>query len=417
MGSKSTRHRKTATVNIVWSNRGVPVSNDYTGTKQRVFSFVHNSTRSANLKDWKVRIARGVDASTTLYATRFTLKAAQGFWSTGYTGSWNEIAMTGQIAWSHLETPGIVGATAVTTATSAAEVAFAKNFRKKTQTWSGGVFAGELLETARLLANPARGIRKGVAELYDNMKRVVKGQKGPDPSRKVAEAVAETYLEWKFGIKPLIRDVDDAALAFRKMSVGRTFDIVRINGSGSAEVRVPSLSGLHTFNPGPALPSSSNVQIRQECFDKVEVSIRGAWRNQNPSGDMPIPMMFGVSAIDIIPTAWELVPWSFFADYFINIGDVLDAWSMRLVDFAWLNRTTRSCRTVTTSDIIVQPDTNYWFVGYGGHSKVQRFDVSRVPTTNRFDTGFKVQIPGFEKAGTWLNISALLAMKGRPNYS
>jgi hypothetical protein len=35
--------------------------------------------------------------------------------------------------------------------------------------------------------------------------------------------------------------------------------------------------------------------------------------------------LFGFTPSELVPTAWELLPWSFLVDYFVNVGDVLSS--------------------------------------------------------------------------------------------
>jgi hypothetical protein len=40
----------------------------------------------------------------------------------------------------------------------------------------------------------------------------------------------------------------------------------------------------------------------------------------------------------VIPTAWELIPYSFVADYFANIGDMLAANAINMSSIRWWNQ-------------------------------------------------------------------------------
>lgn len=371
---------------------------------------------SANIPDWKARISRGLDVTTTLYGVRFWWKPTPGR-VTGWvinSGKRDTWTVSGDIGYSNvgfsIDAPT---GTVVAEAKTNSQVAFAKNYRKKTRQWTGGIFCGELLETARLLASPARALRKGVDELHDQLSKVAKRTKG-DSRKTVRDAIAGTWLEWNFGVKPLVQDANDAATAFRAMASGRCYDIVRITGLGEAEAKV--VSTTFAWNPSISGMVSSFNDWRgyREIYDQVQVITRGAWKNENPSGEMPLPMRFGVGFSDLVPTAWELIPWSFFLDYFVNIGDVLDAWSMRLVKFAWLNQTTRSRRTDSVSDPIFTPTGGvFHFTGGGGQAVIKRFDVNRVPISNSFDNNLIVKIPGWGST-KWLNIAALAQMRRRP---
>jgi hypothetical protein len=49
---------------------------------------------------------------------------------------------------------------------------------------------------------------------------------------------------------------------------------------------------------------------------------------------------FGFSPEAFVPTLWELAPWSFLVDYFVNIGDILSGWSYGRTNLGWSNTTT-----------------------------------------------------------------------------
>jgi hypothetical protein len=124
---------------------------------------------------------------------------------------------------------------------------------------------------------------------------------------------------------------------------------------------------------------------------------------------MPLPMRFGLSLSDVVPTAYEAFMWSFLLDYFSNMGDVLDAWCVGMVDFAWLNRTTRSRRIVKFSDAIATPLAGESRYAYGGHTRVVTKTVKREKVDNFNDAKVLVKLPG-SGSTQWLNIAALAQM-------
>jgi hypothetical protein len=381
---------------------------------------VHSRTTSDQTPGWRDRIKAGKDASTSLTAVRYVAKRRTGLYEGIHkTNPIFDFHMTGDVMANNgfANVPPAAPASVVTEATSAAQIAFAKAYRKQTQNFSGGVFAGQLLQTVRELARPAKGIREGIDQLALLLqKRLRPVIKVKEEAKLTAKVVSETWLEWVFGHRANIQDLDDASKAFRAMAAGRCFDIVRMIGTGKAELQISN--DLVTFSPASSFPSGKNyAQVYRSDTAKCEVTIRGAWKNSNPSSEMPLPGNFGVGVLDVLPTAWELIPWSFMADYFINISDVLDAWQMRFVNFAWMNRTTRSSRTIQYSDLIggSGAGTTYKPIhAYGGQAKSSRFDVTRVPISSTWETGFTVRIPGFGST-RWLNIAALIALRGKPH--
>lgn len=402
---------------------------------QRRYDFVNTSIRQDNIIGWKDRIRRGVDCTTWLEGTRFNYRLTSGrLWAkVPYRSNTLEpvYTMNGRILQGTFDfTIGLCSPSVVSTATAIAQQNFAKQVRKRTRAWQGGVFTGEILQTAKMLASPGKVMFKEIFRLHKNLQNTLKKQKqfrrGGVPryvkalknnAQHSSSAIASTYLEWKFGVEPLIQDLDDAGKAFRKLASGRQFDTIRVSAGGYADGRVGSdlipLSNVAGFS----YYGIGSHSTRRETYDESEVTYKGAWKADNPSSEMPVPMTFGVSIQDIVPTAWELVPWSFFVDYFTSVGDTLDAWQMRFVSFAWLNRTTRSSRKVSYSDVIVPPTpaNGTIYLGSGGHARGRRDVVSRVPVSgSSFNSGFTLRIPKYGST-KWVNIVALAALRTKPS--
>jgi len=51
---------------------------------------------------------------------------------------------------------------------------------------------------------------------------------------------------------------------------------------------------------------------------------------------------FGFDWQTAVLTAWEIIPYSFLVDYFINIGDILEASLFNQTNLAWVNRSWKS---------------------------------------------------------------------------
>jgi hypothetical protein len=51
--------------------------------------------------------------------------------------------------------------------------------------------------------------------------------------------------------------------------------------------------------------------------------------------------LFGFTPSEFIPTAWELLPWSFLIDYFTNIGDILSSAVTQTAPVNFVNKTVR----------------------------------------------------------------------------
>jgi hypothetical protein len=97
---------------------------------------------------------------------------------------------------------------------------------------------------------------------------------------------------------------------------------------------------------------------------------------------------WGFNPAQFLPTAWELLPWSFLVDYFATIGDYLDASFTNTATLKWTCRTTRHKliteelispnRSATMSVFPVAAKASYASDGYS-YCKYTRVNVDRQP--------------------------------------
>lgn len=379
---------------------------------------------SDNYPKWKSRMANGQNVSTTMVGVSGHIRdRSSGYWQQFTSSNGYQTKGSGSLLHAFLVSPTSLPpcpSSVIEQASSLAEIAFSKHFTKNTSQWQTGVFLGELQEAASMLARPGKHLRSSIDELYHDLKRIVRSNSkrgGSRSARALKDAITGTYLEWKFGVSPFINDIDDAARAFRALASGRTFDIVRIKGVGEAESSSEASTSYRSGTPG--FLGDSNWRVEEITSHHAHCTLRGAWRNDSATngGQMPVPMIFSLGLKDVVPTAWELVPWSFFVDYFANIGDVLGAWSLRFVDFAWLNMTTR----IVTKRVVTPPPSYFKgasFTAYlnCGDLRIESRSINRSPYANRWSPTPLVKIPGIggRDQTKWLNIAALLAMQSPP---
>lgn len=353
-----------------------------------------------NNPNWKARIAAGQDATTSLYGTRYSVprnRPVEGSWYNSFDPNYSRHGS----GYPQLHVVGFrsPSATPLSKASSDAETNFTKDFRRKTQHWSGGVFLGELRETARFLRNPVKGLYELTRGLARNV-RSIKTLKRVKPQA-YASALSDTWLAYQFAAKPLARDANDAGKALRSLASGRNFDLIKIRGVG--EDKEAEVLPWNVDFTGGVLEA---CETTLEHITKSEVTIRAAWR---AGGEIPPTMQFGISKLDIIATAWELIPWSFLVDYFTNMGDVLDALNMRFVEFAWINQSIRNDQIVTLSDWrcpATGPFSGSSQHVRGGALALRTRVVSRNIRDNSFSPRVYTKVPNADSL-KWLNIAAL----------
>jgi hypothetical protein len=115
-----------------------------------------------------------------------------------------------------------------------------------------------------------------------------------------------------------------------KISAGalKSYDATKLNGSiywPGVVVQYDGGNYYHTV-------ASTVIEKRMIRYKGAVIAqVKGpSWQNDD---------LFGFNPQNFIPAAWELLPWSFLADYFTNIGDILTASIVSTKHLAYTNRT------------------------------------------------------------------------------
>ncbi|UUW21320.1 MAG: maturation protein [Sanya fiers-like virus 23] len=124
--------------------------------------------------------------------------------------------------------------------------------------------------------------------------------------RKTAKAFANNFLEYHFGWSPLVKDIYDCVSVLESRIPPH-----RATGRATVEQSVPEFLSGNRYDKNHYL---ARCQLRADV------------RVDNPN--LALATQLGVTNPAIV--AWELVPFSFVVDWFMNVGDFLQSFT----DFA-----------------------------------------------------------------------------------
>jgi len=159
-----------------------------------------------------------------------------------------------------------------------------------------------ILDAAKRISNAMRALRRG--RLGDLAKEL-----NITPSR-----VHKTWLEYKYGWMPLLMDVKGAAEFFAQQHVGRPPRFVvtkreRVQETFTRTDMIDAFGGL---------PKTDDIYTCKCDFD-----VRISYWCELSSPHLAEMQQLGMTNPALV--AWELVPYSFVFDWFIQVGDWLTA--------------------------------------------------------------------------------------------
>jgi len=290
-------------------------------------------TRSGTpVADWETKIKRLQDASSS------------------YSRSKVDIATFGKlkatIRWFYVPTQSVKEEKVVSTfhnavpAYSAKDLSrvdnialgnFLKSANEAVSPFKGMVFLGELKETLQMLKRPASALRDGFSTYLKRAHRLQRRY-----GRRIAAKVAAgLWLENALGWQPLLGDIKNAVEAYSAYQAAA--ETYRAFGKGTL-----NLGGSTASTPSFLAPNYFHTLKGEQTLYKGAIVYKGVSKNtiQGILEDRAQRVMqaSGFRLAEFVPTAWELIPNSFVADYFTNIGDILNGIHALANDWVYTSR-------------------------------------------------------------------------------
>jgi len=168
----------------------------------------------------------------------------------------------------------------------------------------GLVILGELRETINLFKNPLGGLTKIIGKTHKSGK-----PKKAQTARSLYEQAKNSWLTARYGWRPFLLSIEDIMEATVERKRKRI--TARASASGtSTESDTLSKSVMSHIGSICVREASHTYSVRAGILASVESDAN---------------YTAGIRLRDIPSAAWELIPYSFVADWFFNIGDFVEA--------------------------------------------------------------------------------------------
>jgi len=332
--------------------------------------------------------------------------------------------------------PTVTGFSETSADNQALKLAY-RRLRETRRDFQAGIFLGEAGEALKMLRDRSQKLFLGLSNYLSftagnavptkfryttgvNRTWIVRGMKITRKIRTrktnwkaLANYLSGNWLEFSFGVKPLVSDIESSVEAYRGL----------LEQTDKRRERVPAFGKNQEYSWG----DRNRTAVGNVYFTRV-FNVRGwvgvryllfleySTKGWTPESD--VLERFGLTAEEFVPTIWELTPWSFLWDYFTNIGDILEATTTCTSEVKFVVKTVRKwCISETNGSV----DEAYMRSLYGGNTP--RYEWSGSPgyamrhrkTVVRSALG-SIPFPKLElsvpKMGTqWLNMAALATQR------
>jgi hypothetical protein len=255
----------------------------------------------------------------------------------------------------------------------------------------------------------------------NNRKRAMRGL--PVQARKKAwrETVSGTWLEYNFGMKPLIHDVRDIAEGLARFQFDEPVRTRYRSKSEQLDVRTLN-SANYSTDYWISWLGVQRTETKTFCTYSV-----GYEQTVRPAGSARrLAEVLGFTLENFVPSLYEIMPWSWLIDYFTNLGSIIEAGTFNEEGIKWISK---SAGRITTDYYLCSPNhahektifnsTNKTLVSRGGtdHYGLLKQSMATYDRTNPGSLGvptLQLTIPG--RPTQFANLTAILGQLSGRTY-
>lgn len=172
---------------------------------------------------------------------------------------------------------------------------------------TGLVELAELSKTLALVRSPLTGLKTLFQRIRESRRYILSRYK----YRTLGEYIADNWLKYRYGVMPLVGTIEGLMKTISDEKASRRFTARGYANATYAQQTSPVRTNTYTW-------SVATLQGNR----KGSVSVRAGvlYEHTFSAGDR-----FGTNLSEVPSAAWELIPFSFVADWFVNVGNYIRA--------------------------------------------------------------------------------------------
>lgn len=372
---------------------------------------VGNVTRSGTSNpNWQHQIAKRVDASTDYSRTGIETKPAfvlcdamMDYPSWKIYGYNRMITLAGHPAIDFNQSRSDVDDIAL------------KRIKRKLSA-SQGLFNAMLpLAEIRELRRTVRGATEYTGFYLQKMLALRKRLSSSKKADLLVRHAADKWLTYSFGVAPIISDIGDIANSINAR-LSKDIPVLRLQGSAGTKWqesgKTTGITGCYSADLNASHFTEHTYKVKYVCGLDLAISSANSYS---------ISDQFGFVKENFVPTLWELIPYSWIADYFTTAGEFLeDAFSANAGNTVYLTKNTL---------YRFESRGHYWHVRWTadwpyhkilrqieGNSSISAFSFKRTKLSSLPHRSFRLRTVdeiGRNAVTKLLNLAAVFALKRR----
>lgn len=320
---------------------------------------------------WKYRLSKGLATVGGYSAEKRTISLGDNRCESRYRGS--------SSVFSNWTFEGLPSAPSFSTsgpttqekqqADNEARAEFYNNVRQVFAEFQAIVAAGEAKQTFDLVAGNLRDVHTLLRLTKHEMLALIRnGARRKDLLRRLRSR----YLECVFGITPLMADIDNFMSALDS-NQGASQTCV---GSATKRSSATSTINVNGF-------SNSQCPLTQSSLEAYAYSVKYTAKlilGEPTRGKYEPPRGFGTTLQDFVPSIYNLIPYSFIADYVSNLGSVITAHSYQNIgqQYAYVNTKLITSRSMNWLPWI-NSNVDSMSGGFSYQANVEKTTRGRIP--------------------------------------